>query len=98
MRTIRRLPPEEQQDQALLRALKGTPWSPKGTTEVENTLPEHELEKFRFASGQAGALKGEKTQAPQQETETTATGGGSSSSGLKRPTTDETEQTQVRKD
>ena len=100
VRTIRRLPPEEQQDQALLRALKGTPWSPKGTTEVENTLPEHELEKFRFASGQGGSLKGEKrtaTQVPQQETETTATGGGSSSSGLKRPTTDETEQTQVRR-
>ena len=54
VRTIRRLPPEEQQDQGLLAALKGTPWSPKGTAEVEPTLPELALEQFRFAAGRGG--------------------------------------------
>ena len=34
VRTIRRLPPEEQHNKELLAALKGTPWSPKGTAEV----------------------------------------------------------------
>ena len=50
VRTIRRSPPEEQRDQGLLTALKGTPWSPKGTAEVESTLPEMALEQFRFAA------------------------------------------------
>jgi hypothetical protein len=67
VRTIRRLPPEEQQDQGLLKALKGTPWSPKGTAEVESTLPELALEQFRFAAGKGGPLKGEETTGSQSQ-------------------------------
>ena len=68
----RRLPPEEQQDKGRLEALKGTPWSPKGTAEVENTLPELALEQFRFAAGKQGPLQGEEDTTggqPQQGTE-----------------------------
>jgi hypothetical protein len=90
VRTIRRLPPEEQQDQALLKALKGTPWSPKGTAEVEKTLPELALEQLRFAAGKGGPLKGEEATGsqPQQGDATTTAQGGASSSGLKRTTTE----------
>ena len=82
MRTIRRLPPEEQQDQGLLAALKGTPWSPKGAAEVESTLPELALEQFRLAAGKEGPLKGEEETTenqPQQEDDSTGQGGATSS-------------------
>ena len=96
VRTIRRLPPEEKQDKGLLDALKGTPWSPKGTAEVESTLPELALEQFRFAAGKQGPLKGEEEtgtltteRQPQQEDETTTgQGGATSSSSTKRPNTE----------
>jgi hypothetical protein len=86
VRTIRRLPPEEQQDKGLFDALKGTPWSPKGTTEVENTLPDVALQQFRLAAGKLEPLQGEEDTIggqPQQGTEQ----GGATSSSSKRPTT-----------
>ena len=100
MRTIRRLPPEEQQDQGLLAALQGAPWSPKGTAEVESTLPELALEQFRFAAGKGGPLKGEEETTENQEQQgddTTGQGGATSSSSSKRPNTEGQQQPQMRR-
>ena len=83
VRTIRRLPQEEQQDKTLIDKLKGTTWSPKRTAEFEGTLPPQALEHFRFGAGGATTLKEDKTD-PQPQQPTT-----SSSSSQKRPTDDQ---------
>jgi hypothetical protein len=105
VRTIRRLPPEEQHNKELLAALKGTPWSPKGTTEVENTLPQLALEQFRFSAGKGGPLMGEAEkgtttdgQQPQRDATTTVQGGASSSGNtLKRTPTGGQQEQHVRR-
>ena len=99
VRTIRRLPPEEQQEQGLLAALKGTPWSPKETAKVKSTLPELARKQFRFAAGKGGPLKGKEETTdnqPQQEDDTTGQGGATSSSSSKRPNTEGQQQSQMR--